>query len=106
MLYQPSTSGLLYGGPGSGKTALAVSSFFDWRRGVPITDNAKLITFGREDNPALSVPEKFRQTEKGTSLRFSSPKLDSMDWLSKFEAVTEMLLLEAEKGNCLDVLVV
>ena len=106
MLYQPSTSGLLYGGPGSGKTAFAVSSFYDWRTGTPVTENAKLVTFGREDNPALAVPESYRQTEKGTSLRFSSPALDSMDWLEKFEAVTDMLLHEASKGNCLDVLVV
>ena len=106
MLYQPPTSGLLYGGPGSGKTAFAVSSFYDWRTGTPVTDNAKLVTFGREDNPALAVPESYRQTEKGTSLRFSSPALDSMDWLERFEAVTDMLLHEASKGNCLDVLVV
>ena len=106
MLYQPVTSGLLYGGPGSGKTALAVSAFYDWQTGTPVTENAKLVTFGREDNPALAVPESYRQTDKGTSLRFSSPQLDSMDWLEKFELVTEMLLHEASKGNCLDVLVI
>jgi hypothetical protein len=99
MLYQPSTSGLLYGGPGSGKTALAVSAFYDWRTGTPVTENAKLVTFGREDNPALAVPESYRQTEKGTSLRFSSPALDSMDWLDRFEAVTDMLGNSDDAGH-------
>ena len=39
------SSTLLYGGPGVGKTAPALSSFYDWKNKTLIGDG-KLITFG------------------------------------------------------------
>lgn len=46
---------LLYGGPGAGKTATAVSSFWDWANGKQVRDG-RLIAVGRENNPALRIP--------------------------------------------------
>lgn len=104
-VYTPNTSTLLYGGPGVGKTALAVSSFWDWKNKKQIA-NGKLITFGNEDNPALEIPEHFRETDKGTSLRLTSSLLDSDDFVSQFEILTRKFIYDAERGEPLDVLVV
>jgi len=105
MLYSPPTSGLFYGGPGAGKSALAVSAFYDWRTQTPIA-RGKWITFGREDNPALTVPQEFRETDNGTSLRLTAPNLDNLDWVKRFEDITDSLIHKAGKGDCLDVLVI
>ena len=52
-------STLLYGGPGVGKTALAVSSFWDFLKREPIEGrNGRLLLIGREENDALGVPEE------------------------------------------------
>ena len=67
---------LAYGYAGSGKTALAVSSFRDWKARKPIR-RGKWITLGREDNPALRVPEDAR-------IRLTSPSLDNDDFVSEF----------------------
>ena len=104
-IYTPNASTLLYGGPGAGKTALAVSSFWDWRRRKPIA-NGKIITFGAEDNPALAIPEECRHTDKGTSLRLISPMLDDTQFLEQFDLITRRLILDAQEGNHLDVLVI
>ena len=104
-LYNPPASILLYGGPGSGKTALGVSSFWDWINKKEVA-NGKFISFGVEDNPALGVPEHFRQTEKGTSLRLTSPLLDSTEFLTQFDLISRKLVHDAQQGNCLDVLFV
>ena len=104
-IYTPNASTLLYGGPGTGKTALAVSSFWDWRKHKRIA-NGKLITFGGEDNPALMIPEECRQTDKGTSLRLTSPMLDETAFLEQFDLITRRLVLDAREGNNLDVLVI
>ena len=99
-------STLLYGGPGVGKTATAVSSFYDWKRGT-LHGNGKLITFGREHNPALRVPIECRTMGKNSaSPHFSSPKMDDFGWIARFEAACDGLLVAARKGNCLDALVV
>lgn len=108
MFYDPPLSGLLYGSAGAGKTATAVSAFWDWKRKEKVC-NGRLITFGRENNPALDVPLELRVVGSGKEaipLRFAAPTLDSLEWLDAFENVVDGLLLEAEKGNCLDVLVV
>ena len=68
--------------------------------------NGKYITFGAEDNPALAVPEEFRQTEKGTSMRLTSPLLDSDEFVSQFDRISQRLVYDAQQGNCLDVLVI
>jgi AAA domain len=104
-IYVPNASTLLYGGPGSGKTALAVSSFWDWRKREPVA-NGKLITFGGEDNPALMVPQSMRETAKGTSLRLISPLLDSQAFLNQFSAIVRRFVADAEEGHPLDVLVI
>ena len=104
MNYDPKYSTLLYGGPGAGKTATLVSAFWDWKQKVQVADG-RLITFGRENNPALALPDELRMAGPH-SLRFSAPSLDNLDWLSRFEDVVDGLLLNAQKGNCLDVLVV
>ena len=98
------TSTLLYGGPGVGKTPFGVSSFFDWKTGTELA-NGRLISFGREYNPALAVPEKFQKLGD-ISLRFRSPSLDDFDWVDQFRAVVNGLLKNARDGNCLDALVI
>ena len=103
--YTPNASTLLYGGPGAGKTALAVSSFWDWRKRESIA-NGKIITFGAEDNPALAIPEECRHTDKGTSLRLISPMLDDTQFLEQFDLITRRLILDAQEGKHLDVLVI
>ncbi len=104
-VYDPTASVLLYGMGGAGKTPLAVSSFWDWKRGRKIC-NGKYITFGAEDNPALMIPEEFRHTDKGTSLRLTSPLLDSTAFLTEFDRVTRRFVLDAEEGHPIDVLVI
>ncbi len=53
-------STLLYGGPGVGKTALATSSFWDYKKREPIEGrNGRLLLIGREENDALGIPDEF-----------------------------------------------
>ena len=103
--YMPAAGTLLYGAGGAGKTGLAVSAFWDWMFGKPVADG-KLISFGAEDNPALEIPEEFRQTQNGTSLRLTSPLLDSTEFLQQFDLITRKLIYDAENGDKLDVLVI
>jgi hypothetical protein len=104
-LYAPNASTLLYGGPGAGKSALAVSSFWDWRNRTQVA-KGKMITFGAEDNPALTVPEEFRHTDNGTSLRLTSPLLDDTKFIDQFDAISRRFIYDAENGNSPDVIVI
>ena len=99
------TSTLVYGGPGVGKTTYAVSAFWDWVN-RQLVGNGKLITLGREDNPALMVPEECRQLSSGKSLRLGSPSLDSLQWADDFDKLVTGLLVSAKKGETLDALVI
>ncbi len=105
------TSSLLYSGPGSGKTTYSVSSFWDWKNGCPVLlpdgkeAKGRLISFGREYNPALAVPDKY-QMLGDMSLRFRSPSLDDMSWVNDFRSVVNGLLMKAREGDCLDALVI
>ena len=106
MSYKPEADTLLYGGPGAGKTALAVSSIWNWKEKKLVVPNGKIITFGIEDNIALDIPEECRHTEKGTSLRLTSPLLDSQEFISRFDLLTRRFLQDAKEGHPLDVLVI
>ena len=104
-IYKPNAQVLLYGLAGAGKTALAVSSFWDWEEKKQVA-NGKLITFGSEDNPALEIPQEFRETEKGTSMRLTSPLLDNDKFKDQWNLISQKLVADAGKGDCLDVLVI
>ena len=75
---------LLDGGPGTGKTATAVSAFYDWKRKKQIR-NGRLIVIGDEPlNESLGLPDELVR-------RFTSPSdkplkfLDDLDsYLKKF----------------------
>ena len=51
---------LTYGAAGVGKTALCVSSFWDFVKEEPVPGrNGRLLLIGREENDALGLPEEF-----------------------------------------------
>jgi len=105
-IYVPPMSFLLYGEAGAGKSPLAVSAGWDWRMKQVVAPRTKVITFGAEDFPALGVPEEMRQTDKGTSLRLTSPLLDGNDFITKFDLVMRRFIQDANEGNPLDALVI
>lgn len=78
-------SQLVYGFAGAGKTAYATSSFWDWEKREQIR-NGRLLLIGREDNPALGIPEELIK-------RFPNPKLDSLDFMEEFIAYLKALYL-------------
>ena len=94
---------LFYGPPGGGKTDLLTSAFWDVRARREVA-RGKLITFGREDNPFLHIPESCRTTSGGASLRFVAPNLDNTTWLDRFDKFTTVLLDQARREAPLDVL--
>ena len=104
-IYKPNARTMLFGKAGAGKTALAVSSFWDWKEKKQVA-NGKLITFGEEDNPALEVPQEFRETELGTSMRLTSPLLDDDKFREQWNLISQKLVSNAQKGDRLDVLVI
>jgi len=94
---------LFYGPPGGGKTDLLTSAFWDVRARREVA-RGKWITFGREGNPFLHVPESCRTTSGGMSLRFTVPNLDNTTWLDRFDKFTTVLLEQAHREHPLDVL--
>ena len=96
---------LLYGAGGSGKTDWGVSAFWDVENQVEVA-RGKMITFGREENEFLQVPESCRQTAAGSSLRLTAPNLDDTNWLTKFKTFTKALLNQAKREHPLDVLLI
>ena len=82
---------LFYGWAGAGKTALAVSSFWDWEGGQQIA-NGRLLTFGGEYNEALGVPEELIR-------RFKSPSLTDNKWATELERYTTALVKDAATGK-------
>ena len=69
-------STLLYGGPGVGKTALATSSFWDYKKREPIEGrNGRLLLIGREENDALGIPDEF-------IVRFPLPQNDPIAFVN------------------------
>ena len=84
-------STLLYGGPGVGKTALAVSSFWDFLKREPIEGrNGRLLLIGREENDALGVPEE-------NIVRFPLPQNNPIKFAHDFE--TYLRALNSPKGK-------
>ncbi len=61
-------STLLYGGPGSGKTGTALSSFWDFtRREFVEGRRGRWIRIGKEQNPMISPPDEFvKRIEMGS----------------------------------------
>src|SRR3990167_8807042 len=106
--YKPSST-LLYGDAGAGKTALGISSFWDWKAQALVA-KGKFITFGGEDNPALNIPEECRELRgpngERLSLRLTSPSLDSPRFLHEFRTIMNTLLAAAVNGVTLDSLVI
>jgi len=70
VIYETGISMLPYGYTHAGKTALGVSSMWDFKKGKKVRDG-KWVTIGREDNAALGVPEEMR-------IRLTSPDLSSL----------------------------
>ena len=84
-------STLLYGGPGVGKTSLAVSSFWDFMKREPVPGrNGRLLLIGREENDALGVPEE-------NIVRFPLPQNNPIKFAQEFE--TYLKALNSPKGQ-------
>ena len=92
-----SGSFLFYGDAGSGKTAMGVSAFWDYKKLKQVRDG-RLITFGREGNDALDVPEELVK-------RFRSPTADPMKFLTDFNTYMAALIVQLEKGQGPEVIV-
>ena len=84
-------STLLYGGPGVVKTALASSSFWDFRTREPVEGrNGRLLLIGREENDALGIPDE-------NIVRFPLPQDDPINFAHEFE--TYLRALNSAKGK-------
>ena len=79
---------LYYGGPGAGKTELAVSSFWDFKTRKQIR-RGRLLSFGRETNPAV-----LDQLPPETVIRFTSPSTPAraMEFVTEFRKYMDVLL--------------
>ena len=78
-------STLLYGGPGVGKTALATSAFWDYKKREPIEGrNGRVLLIGREENDALGIPDEF-------IVRFPLPQNDPIAFAEEFELYLKAL---------------
>jgi len=95
---------LYYGWGGSGKTFTGTSGLVDHASGRLLAEG-KWVTFGRESNPRIMLPDSYRKLASGRSLEFRSPDLKDRQWLSDFRKFAERLYSNARKGQHLDVLV-
>lgn len=80
---------LLYGDAGSGKSALGVSAFWDFKAGKKLREGRWLL-IGQEDNDALGVPEEYIR-------RFISPKDDLLKFAKDFTLYLEASVATANK---------
>jgi hypothetical protein len=78
---------LFHGDTGSGKTYTAVSSFWDVDRQEAIC-NGRWVTFGREDNEALGVPEELRKRFIPNPQRPLQFLLDFLEYLKAVHDLT------------------
>ena len=89
---------LVYGPFGAGKTALGVSSFWDWRRQKQIR-NGRLVLIGSEGNPALGVPEELIK-------RFRVEAGKTAEFVKAFETALKAWVMLARRRQGLEALVV
>ena len=99
------TDYLLYGTPGSGKTAFGVSAMWDWVKKEKLR-NGRIISVGGEKNASLHIPDEFTHTGSGDSLNISSPMLDKDvtekdydQWLRTLDQFTRALIRDAKQGK-------
>lgn len=84
-------STLLYGGPGVGKTALATSAFWDFKKREPVAGRTgRLLLIGREENDALGIPDEF-------IVRFPLPEENPLSFATEFE--TYLRALNSRRGQ-------
>lgn len=95
---------LFYGWGGSGKSFVGTSGLVDHKTGVPHA-TGKWITFGREGNPRIRLPEDYTHMANGKSLSFRAPDLKDRTWLEDFKRFTERLFTNARKGQYIDLVV-
>jgi hypothetical protein len=88
---------LAWGPSNAGKTTLGVSAGWDRHKKQELC-RMKWVTFGREDNPALNVPEEMRK-QGSTSLRLTSPLLDSRQFEKDLTELTTYYLKQAQQGR-------
>lgn len=82
---------LSYGGPGTGKTALGVSSFWDFLKKEPVEgQTGRLLLIGRESNPDLDVPDEFIK-------RFPVDRANPLDFVENLKKYMVTLLAKAKK---------
>lgn len=93
-------SHLYYGGPGSGKTYMLVSSFWNVDTHKQLR-NGRLLLFGRETNEALleEIPDKLIK-------RFVSPVEEPLQFVDDFELYMRAVVAEARKGTGPEVLAI
>ena len=89
---------LFYGDAGSGKSAIGVSAFWDFKTGKKLREGRWLL-IGQEDNDALGVPEELIR-------RFVSPKEDMLKFARDFSLYLEAAVAAARKPNAPEVYVI
>ena len=83
----PNLAWLFYGGPGSGKTAGALSSFWDWRAQIR---DGRWLRIGRESNSSLNVPDELVK-------RFTPPSENPIKFMDEMTLYFKAARLAARK---------
>lgn len=108
---------LFTGSGGTGKSYLAVSSFWDPLTLEPVMIGkgvdarpvrAKMIVIGQENIYELGVPESYLSAGSGRSFRLKSTGLNSADWIKDFTEITTGFVTAAQnsKEPPIDVIVI
>lgn len=84
---------LFYGSFGAGKTCLAVSSFWDFKKEEPVEGrDGRILFLGRESNDMLNIPEEYVK-------RFPIDSTTPTKFLDSFEQYLKALAAKAKKGE-------